>query len=100
MTLTVLLYTDHQIIKMVHTFISMMFLIVALLLFYRSLTGYFRNRCYTLTDKVLSFAFIINLYLQLIFGFILMVSPAILSGKDMATNPRCGSRPRTWSGRC
>lgn len=75
MTLAAVVYNDHQMIKMVHTLISVTFLIVATWLFYRSIRGYFQNLKYTRTDKILSYAFIINLYLQLVFGFFLMVNP-------------------------
>ncbi len=83
MTLATLIYNEHQIIKMVHTFISVSFLIVAVWLFYRSARGYFKRLKYTSLDKFLSYAFIVNLYLQLIFGFILMVRPAVLSAQEM-----------------
>ncbi|MCL4481549.1 MAG: hypothetical protein M1445_02805 [Bacteroidetes bacterium] len=76
MTLTVLAFNEHQIIKLVHSLISITFLIVAIWLFYRSLGGYFKNRDYTRLDKILSYTFIVNLYLQLIFGFLLMAYPA------------------------
>jgi hypothetical protein len=97
MTLTAFIYNEHQIIKMVHTFISMTFLIVAIWLFYRSVRGYFLSRNYTRTDKLLSYAFIVNLYLQLIFGFILMVSPAILSAQEMVSqDPAKLAARRFW----
>src|SRR5665647_1107904 len=83
MTFAILVYNEHQIIKMVHTFISMTFLIVAIWLFYRSAMGYSRNRTYTRLDKILSYAFIVNLYLQLIFGFILMINPAVVTVQEM-----------------
>ena len=83
MTFAILIYNEHQIIKMVHTFISMTFLIVAIWLFYRSAMGYFRSRTYTRLDKILSYTFIVNLYLQLIFGFILMINPAVVTAQEM-----------------
>jgi hypothetical protein len=82
MTFTTLIYSEHQIIKMVHTVISMTFLIGAIWLFYRAVKGYFRHLTYTCLDKILSYIFIVNLYLQLIFGFILMVSPAVIKAPD------------------
>ena len=85
MFLATLLYTEHQIIKMVHTLISMTFLIVAIWLFYRSLRGFYQNWTYGSLDKFLSYAFIVNLYLQLIFGFFLMVSPVILPGQEIVS---------------
>lgn len=83
MTFVSIIYNEHQIIKMVHTFISMTFLIVAIWLFYRSLRGYFKGLEYTLRDKILSYAFIVNLYLQLIFGFILMIYPKVTPAQEM-----------------
>jgi len=85
MTLTAIVNNEHHIFKMVHTFISMAFLIVAIWLFYRALRGFFQNRLYTRTDKVLSYAFIVNLYLQLIFGFILVISPAVVTVQEIAS---------------
>ena len=85
MTFAILIYNEHQIIKMVHTFISMTFLIVAIWLFYRSALGYSRSLTYTRLDKILSYAFIVNLYLQLIFGFILMINPAVITAQEMVS---------------
>ena len=83
MSFATILYTDHQIIKSVHTLISMTFLIVAIWLFYRAIRGFLKNLAYTSLDKFLSYAFIVNLYLQLIFGFFLMVSPASFPGQEL-----------------
>lgn len=83
MTFTTLLYTEHQVIKIVHTLISMTFLIVAIWLFYRSIRGFYQNSIYGSLDKILSYAFIVNLYLQLIFGFFLMLSPASVPGQEL-----------------
>jgi hypothetical protein len=84
MTLTAFVFDEHHVIKLVHTVISMTFLIVSVWLFYRSLNGYFKNRGYTRLDKILSYAFIVNLYLHLIFGFLLMANPASQSDKGLA----------------
>jgi len=62
---------SYEWIKSVHTVISMAFLIVAVWLLVRSVKGIRKNNSYTRLDKFLSYAFIINLYLQLIFGLIL-----------------------------
>ena len=86
MTFAILVYNEHQIIKMVHTFISMTFLIVAIWLFYRAAMGYSRRLSYTRLDKILSYAFIVNLYLQLIFGFILMINPAVVTAQEMVNS--------------
>jgi hypothetical protein len=80
MTLTILIFNEHQIIKYVHTVISVMFLVVSMWLFYRSINGYLKNWEYARIDKILSYTFIVNLYLQLIFGFLLMISRASVPG--------------------
>lgn len=85
MSIATLLYTEHQIIKMVHTLISMTFLVVAIWLFYRSIRGFYQNWPYNGLDKFLSYAFIVNLYLQLIFGFFLMISPSSASGQEIVS---------------
>ena len=82
MTLANVIYTDHQLIKMVHTFISMTFLIIAIALFYRAIRGVSQNWRYANIDKYLSYAFIVNLYLQLIFGFLLMAYPEAITGQE------------------
>lgn len=74
MTLAILIVTEPQLMRHVHSVISVMFLIVAVWLFYRSVKGYLHHWEYSRLDKVLSYTFIVNLYLQLIFGFFLMVS--------------------------
>jgi hypothetical protein len=84
MTFTVLAFNDHQVIKLVHSVISLTFLIVATWLFYRAIRGYFKDRSYTRLDKILSYAFIVNLYLHLIFGFLLMANPASQSDQGLA----------------
>ncbi len=83
MTFVTVIYSDHQLIKMVHTFISMTFLIIAIWLFYRSIQGFIQNWSYSRLDKYLSYAFIINLYLQLIFGFLLMAYPEVVIGHEL-----------------
>lgn len=83
MTLTTILIQDHQVIKLVHTVISGSFLVVASCLFYRSLRGYIMDLNYSRLDKFLSYAFIVNLYLQLIFGLLLVVNPEAVSAQDL-----------------
>ena len=85
MTLTTTLLQDHQLIKLVHSVISVAFLVIAIWLFYRSLIGFLKNKSYTRLDKALSHAFIFNLYLQLVFGFILMVNPAVIIGQELVS---------------
>jgi len=58
-------------IKMLHIFMSLSFLFFAVWLFVRSVSGIVKNKAYSKTDKILSYCFIITLYLQLIFGFVL-----------------------------
>lgn len=58
-------------IKMLHIFMSLSFLFFAVWLFIRSVKGIIKQKSYTKTDKILSYCFIIALYLQLVFGFIL-----------------------------
>lgn len=83
MTLTAIVFDEHQVIKLIHTLISITFLVVASWLFYRSLGGYVKNRKYERRDKILSYAFIINLYLQLVFGFLLMAYPAVTQAQEI-----------------
>jgi Na+-driven multidrug efflux pump len=85
MTLITFLFNDHQIIKLAHSLISVTFLFTAIWLFYRSLRGYFKNLGYFRLDKSLSYIFIVNLYLQLIFGLLLMANPAPLPDQEGAT---------------
>lgn len=59
------------IIKMLHIFMSISFMVFAIWLFIRSAKGIINNTTYSKTDKILSYFFIITLYLQLVFGFIL-----------------------------
>ena len=58
-------------IKMLHIFMSLSFLFFAIWLFIRSAKGIINDKTYTKTDKILSYCFILTLYLQLVFGFIL-----------------------------
>ena len=70
------------IIKLVHYIISIAFLVIAFVLIYRSIFGLVKKWKYTLLDKILSSAFIINLYLQLIFGLILFSNLGSSLGYD------------------
>ena len=76
-------------IKEVHLVISVAFLIVAVWLIIRSIRGIIRKIPYSGLDKFLSYGFIINLYIQLIFGLVLFLNPDLavdqnLSGPDGA----------------
>jgi len=61
-------------VKIVHYVVSLCFLVFAVLLIYRSVSGIRQKREFSTFDKFLSYAFIINLYLQLIFGIILFTN--------------------------
>ena len=74
MILTFEILDSYTLIKHVHTFISGAFLVIAVWLIIRSVRGIIRDIAYTRLDKYLSYGFIINLYLQLIFGFILFAN--------------------------
>lgn len=58
-------------IKILHYIISSTFVLIAIVLLYRSIVGVLKKKEYKTVDKILSYIFIINLYLQLIFGLIL-----------------------------
>ena len=71
MILNLEIIDSYSIIKHVHTVISGAFMIFAVWLIIRSVRGIIKNHAYTGLDKFLSYGFIINLYLQLVFGLIL-----------------------------
>jgi hypothetical protein len=64
-----------NLLKSVHTIISITFLLIAVWLLTRSVRGYWKNHTFSFLDTLLSYGFIIALYLQLIFGLILFASP-------------------------
>jgi hypothetical protein len=68
------------IIKILHIIISISFLVIAIWLFFRSYKGIFKAQPFIHLDKLLSFGFIISLYLQLIFGLILFSNLGSESG--------------------
>ena len=74
MILNIEVADGYHVFKMVHTIISGAFLIIAVWLLIRSVRGIRLNIPYTSFDKFLSYGFIINLYLQLIFGLILFTN--------------------------
>ncbi|MFC2151128.1 hypothetical protein ACFLSE_01260 [Bacteroidota bacterium] len=76
------LESGFHIIKLLHYIISGTFLIIAVVLISRSIVGIYKKRDYTLIDKILSYTFIINLYLQLIFGLILFSNLGSSLGYD------------------
>lgn len=67
-------------VKVIHYLISLSFLIFAVLLIYRSISGIKQKREFSTFDKFLSYAFIINLYLQLVFGIILFTNLSTEAG--------------------
>lgn len=71
-----------HIIKILHYIISTTFLFIAVILIYRSVIGILKNSEYTFFDKILSSAFMIDLYLQLIFGLILFSNLGSSLGYD------------------
>lgn len=73
---------SYELIKSVHTIISASFLIIAVWLIVRSVQGIRKNNPYTALDKFLSYGFIINLYLQLIFGLILFSNHGSVPDQD------------------
>jgi len=75
----------HQIIRMIHMSIGMIFLINAVLLLTRSFRGYVYHKKYSRLDNILSYAFLANLYLQLLFGLFLIASPdSFFSSQDVS----------------
>lgn len=63
--------SDPSLFKIFHYATSLLFLVIAIWLLIRSYLGIVKNQTYKLIDKILSFAFIINMYLQLIIGLIM-----------------------------
>ncbi|HAF28857.1 MAG TPA: hypothetical protein DCG75_07390 [Bacteroidales bacterium] len=70
------------VIKILHYIISATFLIIAVILISRSITGIVKKLKYSFFDRFLSLIFIINLYLQLIFGLILFSNLGSSLGYD------------------
>lgn len=71
-----------HIIKFLHYIVSGTFLLIAIVFIYRSIYGIIKKTAYSLFDKILSSAFMINLYLQLIFGLILFSNLGSSLGYD------------------
>ena len=61
----------HQVFILIHSLISVTLLLISFMIIYRSFFGIIKNKIYSKLDKFLSLAFIVNLYLQLIFGLFL-----------------------------
>jgi hypothetical protein len=84
MLLTTELLDPNNLIRSAHTIVSGTFLIIAVWLLTRSIRGIAKHYTYTGLDKLLSYGFIITLYLQLIFGLILFANPSIFSENNYA----------------
>ena len=82
MILNFIVLDSYHLIKSIHTIISITFLIIAVWLLIRSVRGLRKNIDYTGLDKFLAYGFIINLYLQLIFGLILFANPGSMMEND------------------
>lgn len=88
----------HDIIRFIHILISATLLVFAIWLIIRSSLGIIRHKDYTKLDKFLAYAFLISLYLQLLFGFLLFTKFGPLSGYDYLSG-ESGSRmasKRLW----
>jgi heme A synthase len=72
----------HDVFILIHSIISVTLLLISFWVIMRSVQGIIKNKVYTKLDKFLSFAFIINLYLQLIFGLILFSNLGTSSGYE------------------
>ena len=72
----------HDVIRFIHILISATFLLIACWLIIRSSTGIVKHRDYTGLDKFLAYAFLVSLYLQLLFGFLLFTRFGPMSGYD------------------
>jgi len=81
----------HDFFILLHSIISVTLLLISFWVIMRSVQGIIKNKSYTKLDKFLSFAFIINLYLQLIFGLVLFSNLGSSSengylGGDLSSN--------------
>jgi hypothetical protein len=69
------IFNSITLFKSLHIIISGAFVLIAIWLIIRSVRGMVHNHPYTLFDKYLSYAFIVLLYFQLIFGLIIFAAP-------------------------
>ena len=72
----------HDVIRFIHILISATFMLFAIWLIIRSSTGIVKHRDYTKLDRFLAYAFLVSLYLQLFFGFLLFTKFGPMSGYD------------------
>jgi hypothetical protein len=89
--------TLHQIILWIHFFISGTFLLIAIWLLIRVARGTFLKLSYLKLDKTLAYFFIVNLYLQLLFGLILSTNLSIFGYDYQSANGTVASvSKRLW----
>jgi hypothetical protein len=84
MILNFVVLDSFHLMKSIHTIISLTFSVIAIWLMFRSILGVIKGNSYFRLDKLLSYGFIITLYLQLIFGLILFANPTPVEGKNYA----------------
>jgi len=72
----------HDIIRFIHILISATFMLFAIWLIIRSVIGIIKHWDYTKLDRFLAYAFLVTLYLQLFFGFLLFTKFGPMSGYD------------------
>lgn len=72
----------YQVALWIHYFISVSFLVIAIWLSIRSTRGIMKGLPYKQLDKILAYLFIIDLYLQLLLGFILFSNLSQSMGYD------------------
>jgi heme A synthase len=72
----------HDIIRLIHILISATFMLIAIWLIIRSSIGIVKHRDYTKLDRFLAYSFLVTLYIQLLFGFLLFTKFGPMSGYD------------------
>lgn len=82
--------------KSAHSIVSGAFVVIAIWLIIRSARGMVKNNPYTTLDKYLSYAFIVLLYLQLIFGLIIFASPGAFDNYESAEGALKLASKRFW----
>lgn len=88
---------SYEVVKIVHDIVSVSFLLFAVTLIFRSVRGIKKHLSYTKTDKFVAIAFIVALYLQLIFGLVMFTN--LGSGFDFQYIPNESSNmvsKRLW----
>jgi len=95
MTLSFELSNWHDFFILLHSIISVTLLLISFWVIMRSVLGIIKDKSYTKLDKFLSFAFIVNLYLQLIFGLILFSNLGSAAGYENLNGEYAVSK-RLW----